>query len=96
MNGCLNPPIPLTCIPVFATRIIDALLALAGSVALILIIVGGIRWITSQGDPKALAQARTTLTYAIIGLFLVLTSFLILNIIGEILGINLTTFNISF
>lgn len=93
---CATPPIPLTCIPVYVNRIISALIAMAGGIGVILIIVGAIQWITSGGDPKAMAKARATLTYAIIGLSLVFMSFLILSVLGRILGINLLNIGITF
>lgn len=66
---------------------IISLLAPAAAVAfLIMLIVGGFQFLTSGGDPKAVAGARTTLTYAIIGIILVVASWLILVLIGQITG----------
>lgn len=43
----------------------------AGTVAFIFVLVGGIRYITSTGDPKRIQQAKDTLMYAVIGLIVV-------------------------
>lgn len=39
-----------------------------GVVAVIMIMVGGLRYITSGGDPSKIASAKNTLIYAIVGL----------------------------
>lgn len=56
---------------------------------LFFLIYGGIRWIVSGGNKEKLQQARQTLTYAIIGLIVVLLSFFIINVIGGIFAVNL-------
>jgi hypothetical protein len=39
-----------------------------GAIALIIIILAGIRFITSQGNPDNLAKARNTIIFAAVGL----------------------------
>jgi len=58
--------------------------------ALIFIILGGIRWTTSAGDPKAVDAARKQITYAIIGLVIALLAFMIVKFLGEFLDTPLT------
>lgn len=71
------------------------LLAPAAAVAfLIMLIVGGFQFVTSGGDPKAAGAARTTLTYAVIGIVLVAAVWLILLLIGTITGVNVTNVGI--
>lgn len=71
------------------------LLAPAAAVAfLIMLIWGGFQFVTSGGDPKAAGAARSTLTYAIIGIVLVVASWLILQLIGNITGVNVTNVEI--
>jgi len=45
------------------------------------IIFGGIRWIVSGGDEKAMAEARNTVTFAILGLAVVILSFTFIKLI---------------
>lgn len=74
---------------------VGAIIALAGIILFIMLLLGGIKYITSGGEPKAVESARHTLTYAIGGLVLVLLSYLILYIIGQVTGAtNITNFNI--
>lgn len=75
-------------------RIVGYILGFAGIVLFILLIMGGFKYITSGGDPKAVEGAKKTLTYAIGGLIVILFSFLILIIIGKITGVDVTSFNI--
>ena len=89
VEGCLVNDVPtLKCIPVVFNNIIAAALTFAGVVALFFIILSGIKMITSGGDPKAVDGAKKTLTFAIIGLVLVLLSFFIGSMIGYITGVD--------
>jgi len=76
-------------LPTLIIRIITFLIAISGVVTIILIIVGGIRMILSLGDPKALQSARSSVTFAIIGLVVILLSVAIITIIGNLLGVSL-------
>lgn len=73
---------------------VTAIIALAGIVLFIMLIVGGVKYITSGGDPKATEGAKNTITYAIGGLLLILLSYLILVILSRITGADLTKFTI--
>lgn len=70
-------------------RIITVLFSVAGIVTVILIIIGGIRMILSVGDPKAMQAARSSVTFAIIGLIIILLSVTIVLIVGKFLGVDL-------
>lgn len=78
----------LDCLPNLLQNIITWLLVFAGIVALFFIIFSGIKFITSSGDPKQVEGARHTLTYAIIGLLVVLLSYFIVNTIFGITGFS--------
>lgn len=65
---------------VFA-NITSVIATFAGFAVLFMLIRGGIAYITAQGDPKALQGARGTLTWAIIGLIVILSAYLIISLI---------------
>jgi hypothetical protein len=67
------------------------LIIFSGSVAVIIIILAGIRFILSGGEAKTVETAKKSMTYAILGLLLVFFSFFILNLIGTITGVNCLT-----
>jgi len=66
----------------------------AGIAFFIMMLIGGFQCLTSGGDPKAAGAARSTLTYAIIGIILVVVSWLILVLIRDITGASVTTVTI--
>lgn len=76
----------LQCIPIVFSNIVKAALEFVGAVAVILLVYAGIRYITSGGDPKQVQAARQIITYAIIGLVLVLGSFGIIYFIAYLTG----------
>lgn len=76
---------------VFA-RIVSVIASLAGIAALAMLIVGGFRFLTSGGDPKATEAARNTMTYAFLGIILLIGAWLILKILEAITGVTLTKF----
>jgi heme O synthase-like polyprenyltransferase len=96
-NSCsINGVAQITCIfPLIATFIYWGLM-FGGSVSVIFIIVGGIRFVISSGDAKQLDQARKTVLYAVLGLFLIFSAFLIINIIAGITGVGCITPNTVF
>jgi len=64
-----------------ARAIINAAYALAGIVALIYLILGGYQYITSSGNPDMAAQAKGTIFNSIIGLVIILCSYLIIHFV---------------
>ncbi len=81
--SCLDKGVAtIRCLPYVFNNVINAVLIFAGAVALFFIAYSGIRLILSGGDPKQIASARQTLTYAIIGLIVILSSFAIIYFIG--------------
>mgnify|MGYP001581108587 CR=1 FL=1 len=90
--GCIQNNIAtLTCIPAVFQNIVFAALAFAGAVAVFFVIYAGIRYITSRGDPKAVEGAKNTLTWAIIGLVVIVLSFLIIQFIAAFTGASCIT-----
>ncbi len=64
-------------------NVISLLLYLAGTIAVIMIVVGAIRYITSDGDPSKASTAKNTVLYAVIGLVVAVMSF---GIVSFVLG----------
>lgn len=86
-SGCLKGDVAtLTCIPALFKQLLNYALFFSGFVALVFIILGGIRYITSGGDPKQASAARQIITYALIGLVLILLSIAIVNFLSYITG----------
>jgi hypothetical protein len=68
----------------------NVIMGVAVSLAVIFLGLGGIKYITAQGDAKAAEEARTMLTNAIIGLVISLGALAVKTIVlDSILGANL-------
>ena len=104
-NSCLEPVqrtlsdgttvtdqvMTIQCVPVLMNILIGAGLMFAGAVSALFIIRAGYQYIMSNGDPKQAGAARLTLTYAIIGLVVVFSSFFFLNIISRVTNTDCIT-----
>jgi hypothetical protein len=55
---------------------------------MIMIIWGAVDWIFSGGDKEKIAGARKRITQSIIGLVLLSSAFVIMLVLGQILGIG--------
>lgn len=51
--------------------VINVLSAVGGMIAVILIIIGGVKYMTSGGDSNSASNARNTILYAVVGLIVV-------------------------
>ncbi len=74
---------------------VASILSFAGIVLFIMLIVGGIKLMTSAGNPENAAAAHKTITYAIAGIALIALSLLILVFIQTFTGANVTTFSVN-
>lgn len=66
--------------------VISALFGFIGSLFLLLIIAGGIMWMTAAGSEEQIRKAKTMITAAIIGLVIIFLSYTLASVIGMILG----------
>jgi hypothetical protein len=61
--------------------IVNVLLFILGAIAVIMIIIGGIRYATSGGDASSTKAAKDTILYAVIGLVVAILAYAIVNFI---------------
>lgn len=59
--------------------IVNVLLFVLGAIAVIMIIIGGIRYATSNGDASATKSAKDTVLYAVVGLIVAILAYAIVN-----------------
>ena len=55
--------------------IINIIIYLAGIAAIIIIIIGGFKYVLSQGNDSAVASAKNTILYAVIGLIITILAY---------------------
>ena len=69
----------------FVTEVVDVLSVFVGVIAVIMIIVGGFRYITSNGDSNNISSAKTTIIYALIGLiFVAMAQFIVQFVLNKV------------
>lgn len=59
----------------------NTVLYIVGVVAVIMLIIGGVKYVTSGGDAKKVTDAKNTVLYAIIGLIIAFLAFAIVNFV---------------
>lgn len=88
--GAVGLPRPLGLLSIQDTigKIIQALMGLIGTAALLMFIYGGFVWLTSQGDPGKVKQAKETIIWAVIGIVAVLGAYSILRFVTGALTVS--------
>lgn len=76
------------CLIANAFSVIITVIGLAGFV---MFIIGSFRWMLSGGNTKGTETARNTMTFAVIGIVVALSGFIILNLIASFTGIRTIT-----
>jgi hypothetical protein len=67
--------------------ITNVLLFLIGAVSVIMLIIGGLRYVVSGGDSTAVQNAKNTILYAIVGIVVAILAFAVVNfVIGSFSG----------
>lgn len=77
-------------------RIINLSVGAAFIALFIMLIVGGIKYLTSGGEPKPLSSANNTMTWAILGIIFLVIIWLILLLIKAFTGVDVTKFCLGF
>ena len=62
-------------------QVTNVVLYIVGVIAVIMLIIGGIKYVVSGGDAKKVTDAKNTVLYAIIGLVIAFLAFAIVNFV---------------
>lgn len=54
------------------TTVLSVVFAIAGAIAFLYLVIGGFHYVTSQGDSQKVAKAKNTITYALVGIIVVI------------------------
>lgn len=80
--GLGNEPLQVT-----IAKIINVALSLLGIVAVVIILIGGFKWMTAGGNDEKTAEARKLILAGIIGLAIILSAFAIAKfVLGALQG----------
>jgi hypothetical protein len=81
-----NPLGATTDIPTLAGRIINAVLGIVGSIALVMFIYGGFVWMTAAGNQEAVTKGRNILIWATVGLIVIFSAYALVNFVFKAIG----------
>ena len=70
-------------------NVLSVALTILGIVGFVMIIYSGLSLMLSAGNSQAMEKSSKTLTFAVIGIVLALSSFIILNLISAFTGIDI-------
>jgi hypothetical protein len=76
----------LDAVEIGAVNVATVILSIAGSLALLMFVIGGFMYIFAGGNQNLTTKAKNFLVYAVIGLVIVLSSGLILKSVVQALG----------
>jgi hypothetical protein len=65
---------------VFQT-ITNVLLFIIGAISVIMLIIGGIRYVVSGGDSSAVTSAKNTILYAVVGIVVAILAYALVNFV---------------
>ena len=84
----LNPPISAAGFDDAIKLIINGFLAVAFVLSILMVVYSGYRMIFSAGNEQQVTKAKTILTWAIVGLVVIVLSYAILNGINLLFGVS--------
>ena len=82
----LNGAFQFSDVVLIAMAVLDMVLRLAGLVAVVFVMYGGLQYITSNGEPDKTKDAQQTIINALIGLGIALVAIAAVSFIGHRLG----------
>jgi len=91
-GGCAAP---ISGLNALFSNVLAIIVPFAAVGLFVMLMMGGFKYITSGGNPKALEAAKATITYAIIGMILVAGAYLIIELIVQLTGAPITEFEIG-
>ena len=72
--------------PMHIENIINVAIAAVGIIAVLVIVMGGQRYMTSNGDPGKIKAAKDMITYAVVALVVAGLAYAIVTFIGNAIG----------
>jgi len=88
-NTDINPVAKFSTIGSFVNIIVPVLMLVGGLITLTMLLLGAYKYLTSEGNPEKISKAQSTLLYAVLGLFLIVASFILTKVIGWVLQVDM-------
>lgn len=84
------------CLEYIYERVLQNAMGLIMIIMFLMVVSGGIKWLTSSGEPKDIENAKGRITFAIIGLAVIILAWFILKFLSDFLTVpNLLQFTIQ-
>lgn len=77
----LHNPLGTASVAVIVGRIINAMLGVVGTAALLMFILGGWKWLTSGGESEKITKGLETMKWAAIGLMVIFAAYPLANFV---------------
>ncbi|MDO8488219.1 MAG: hypothetical protein Q7S31_02795 [bacterium] len=74
--------------------VINGLLIVAGLIAFLFLLWGGVQWILAGGDKEGTEKARKRITNALVGLAIVFSAYALAYLVNAVFSVNILQFNI--
>jgi len=79
----LPNPLNADDVPTLISYMVRSMLGISGAIALLMLVWGGITWMTSSGNADRVKKGRDTIVWAIFGLAAIFMSYAIINFVFE-------------
>jgi len=67
-------------------RVVASAMGVLGSITLLVFVTGGFMWLTAAGSPERVKKGTETMVWAVIGLFIIFSSYAILTLVFQAIG----------
>ncbi|MDP3837262.1 MAG: pilin [bacterium] len=83
---CLDNPLGIDSPQELVARIINNVLGIVGTLALVMFIYGGLIWMTSSGSSEKVKQGRDIILWSVIGLVVIFSAYAIVRFVIQGIG----------
>lgn len=77
----IENPLSADSVPALIGNAVRGLLGISGALALLMMVWGGIQWMTARGNSDQVKKGRDTMVWAIFGIIAIFGSYVVINFI---------------
>jgi hypothetical protein len=85
--GSVEAKTGVTSMPLVVGRLVKESLKYIGAITLLIFLYGGFLWLTSGGNAEQVKSGADTVLWAVVGLFIIFSSYAILDLVLDALGL---------
>ena len=67
-------------------RIFLIVMTILGAVSFLMVVIGGVRYILSEGSPESMSKAKGTIIYSLVGLVICMSAYAIVSLVVKGVG----------